>query len=261
MNLYPRLAAIAAFAVLAPLPALARACDWIKGAERATVQLFFGHSIPGGGTVAETEWQDFLATSVTPRFPGGLTVLDGHGQWFEQKSHQVITEVSTVVEIVIPADRGGLQKTSSDPDRVHEALPPGGGRSRGQQRLRELPSQAQMISCFNETKSAEVMLRDPGRFFHRDFIKMRQAFDPPGGGGGFVRFPSPMRASSPIARCGSQAVSIAPPTHSPSESLGRLPRSRAESHCANIRSATFAGFLRRGLAQPPIGCANRAMRH
>src|ERR1700730_17088131 len=55
MNLYPRLAAIAAFAVLAPLPALARACDWIKGAERATVQLFFGHSIPGGGTVAETE--------------------------------------------------------------------------------------------------------------------------------------------------------------------------------------------------------------
>jgi hypothetical protein len=100
MNLYPRLAAIAAFTVLARLPALAGACDWIEGAERVTVQLFFGRSIPGGGTVAESEWQDFLATSVTPRFPDGLTVLDGHGQWFEQKSHQVITEVSTVVEIV-----------------------------------------------------------------------------------------------------------------------------------------------------------------
>ncbi len=64
------------------------------------MQLFFGHSIPGGGTVAESEWQDFLVTSVTPRFPDGVTVLDGHGQWFERKSHQVIAEVSTVVEIV-----------------------------------------------------------------------------------------------------------------------------------------------------------------
>jgi hypothetical protein len=142
MTLYPRLAAIVTFAVLDPLPALVGACDWMKGAERATVQLFFGHSIPGGGTVSESEWQDFLATSVTPRFPDGLTVLDGHGQWFEQKSHQVVTEVSTVVEIVTPPDRGGLQEASSDPDRVHEALPPGGGRSRGQQWLRELLSQA-----------------------------------------------------------------------------------------------------------------------
>ena len=66
------------------------------------MQLFFGHSIPGGGAVAESEWQDFLVTSVTPRFPHGVTVLDGHGQWFEHKSHQVIAEVSTVVEIMTP---------------------------------------------------------------------------------------------------------------------------------------------------------------
>ena len=86
------------------------AIDAIKGAERATVQLFFGHSIPGGGTVAESEWQDFLATSVTPRFLDGLTVLDGHGQSFDQKSHQVITEVSTVVEIVTPPTEEAYKK-------------------------------------------------------------------------------------------------------------------------------------------------------
>ncbi len=110
MNFCPRLAAIGAFAVLAPLPALAGACDWIEGAERATVQLFFGRSIPGGGTVTESEWQDFLVTSVTPRFPDGFTALDGHGQWFEQKSHQVITEVSTVVEIVTPPTAEAYKK-------------------------------------------------------------------------------------------------------------------------------------------------------
>ncbi|MGQ0444127.1 MAG: DUF3574 domain-containing protein [Beijerinckiaceae bacterium] len=110
MNLCPRLAVIAAFTVLAPLPALAGACGWIKGAERATAQLFFGHSIPGGGTVAESEWQDFLKTSVTPRFPEGLTVLVGQGQWLERKSHQVVSEVSTVVEIVIQPTKDAYKK-------------------------------------------------------------------------------------------------------------------------------------------------------
>ena len=50
--------------------------------------------------MADSEWQDFLATSVTPRFPDGFTVLDGHGQWLERKTHRVIAEISTVVEIV-----------------------------------------------------------------------------------------------------------------------------------------------------------------
>lgn len=44
-------------------------------------RLFFGRSRPGGGTVSDEEWSDFLAAEVTPRFPDGLTVLDGAGQW------------------------------------------------------------------------------------------------------------------------------------------------------------------------------------
>ena len=43
--------------------------------------MFFGRSRPGGGTVSDEEWSDFLAAEVTPRFPDGLTVLDGAGQW------------------------------------------------------------------------------------------------------------------------------------------------------------------------------------
>ena len=44
-------------------------------------RMFFGRSRPGGGTVSDEEWNDFLAAEVTPRFPDGLTVLDGAGQW------------------------------------------------------------------------------------------------------------------------------------------------------------------------------------
>ena len=138
------IAAIVAIVGLDPLPALAGACDWIKGAERATVQLFFGHSIPDGGTVADSEWQDFLATSVTPRFPDGFTVLDGHGQWFEQKTHRVIAEVSTVVEIVTSPSDDAYKKLQAIRAEVHETLSPGGSRSRGQQWLRELLSQGHL---------------------------------------------------------------------------------------------------------------------
>lgn len=46
-------------------------------------QLFFGLSIPGGGIVTEEEWENFLNEVVTPRFPNGLTVISGSGQYLE----------------------------------------------------------------------------------------------------------------------------------------------------------------------------------
>jgi uncharacterized protein DUF3574 len=59
--------------------------------------LYFGRNRPGGGTVTDSEWQDFLAEVVTPRFPDGLTVLEGSGQWkgakgaVEQERSEVVT--------------------------------------------------------------------------------------------------------------------------------------------------------------------------
>ncbi|HEY0504086.1 MAG TPA: DUF3574 domain-containing protein [Lysobacter sp.] len=35
----------------------------------------------GSGTIDEARWRAFLDAQVTPRFPDGLTVLDGYGQW------------------------------------------------------------------------------------------------------------------------------------------------------------------------------------
>ena len=56
------------------------ACEDTGGSEQLSIELLFGRSMPGG-QVSEPAFQDFLAGVVTPRFPDGLTVLDGYGQW------------------------------------------------------------------------------------------------------------------------------------------------------------------------------------
>src|SRR5689334_21818217 len=50
-------------------------------AQMARMELLFGASRRDGSAVGEVEWQAFLDTEVTPRFPDGLTVLTGYGQW------------------------------------------------------------------------------------------------------------------------------------------------------------------------------------
>ena len=35
----------------------------------------------GAGSVSSAQWHVFLAREVTPRFPDGLTAIDGYGQW------------------------------------------------------------------------------------------------------------------------------------------------------------------------------------
>jgi hypothetical protein len=47
----------------------------------ARLELLFGTSRSHRLPVAEEEWTRFLDTEVTPRFPAGLTVLRGPGQW------------------------------------------------------------------------------------------------------------------------------------------------------------------------------------
>jgi hypothetical protein len=45
------------------------------------LELLFGSSRPDRPPVGEQEWILFLDSEVTPRFPSGLTVLSGAGQW------------------------------------------------------------------------------------------------------------------------------------------------------------------------------------
>jgi hypothetical protein len=65
------------------------------------VDLYFG----GGGTAGVTQrrWSRFLAQEVTPRFPDGLTVVDGAGQWREAAGKRIVRERTRIVTIAIAA--------------------------------------------------------------------------------------------------------------------------------------------------------------
>ena len=66
-------------------------------------QLFMGLSAPDGAVVDDTEWETFLADTVTPRFPDGLTVLDGDGEW-RGSDGRIQKEASKLLIILAPAD-------------------------------------------------------------------------------------------------------------------------------------------------------------
>lgn len=47
----------------------------------ARLELVFGLSRKNAPDIDEEAWAGFLAEIVTPRFPDGLTVIEGRGQW------------------------------------------------------------------------------------------------------------------------------------------------------------------------------------
>jgi hypothetical protein len=81
------------------------ACD--DGFEEfAEYSLFFGRSdATGAEVVSEEAWNEFLADAVTPRFPAGLTVMDGRGQW-QAVSGAVQKERTKILYILAGAGDG-----------------------------------------------------------------------------------------------------------------------------------------------------------
>lgn len=67
-------------------------------------ELFFGLSRPGG-VVAEEEFQDFVDTVVTPRFPDGLTVVSAKGQFRDATSGTPVKEDAKVLILLYPFSR------------------------------------------------------------------------------------------------------------------------------------------------------------
>lgn len=71
----------------------------VGGRVKICDRLYFGQRTSGGATVPEPAWKKFLAEVITPRFPAGLTVLRGEGQW-RDTSGSIIEEPSFVLEVV-----------------------------------------------------------------------------------------------------------------------------------------------------------------
>ena len=68
-------------------------------------ELFMGRGGPDGEVVDDAAWETFLEDSVTPRFPDGLTVLDGGGQWRDSEG-LVEKERSKLLVILAPPGDG-----------------------------------------------------------------------------------------------------------------------------------------------------------
>jgi hypothetical protein len=65
----------------------------------ARLELVFGAGHAGGGqTISERRFMGFLATEVTPRFPDGLSLFSGYGQWRDGKG-RLIREPSRLLLI------------------------------------------------------------------------------------------------------------------------------------------------------------------
>jgi hypothetical protein len=73
-----------------------------------TAQLFFGRNVDGVPGVTEVAFGKFVDEELTPRFPDGLTVLDGGGQW-RGPENKLIRESSKIVLIVLPP-KGDVNK-------------------------------------------------------------------------------------------------------------------------------------------------------
>ena len=80
-----------------------------EGMDRFTeLNVYFGLEKGTGETVTEEEWQSFLADTVTPRFPDGLTVLDARGQWFDTDAGRLYRESTKLLNVLVPADTAGV---------------------------------------------------------------------------------------------------------------------------------------------------------
>ena len=74
-------------------------------------QLYFGRG-DGTGTpyaVSDADWEQFLADAITPRFPDGLTVTDGAGQW-QAESGEVLKEGTRILTVLVWPDDQALPR-------------------------------------------------------------------------------------------------------------------------------------------------------
>lgn len=79
-------------------------------ADAIVSRVYFGAN-SSAGPVTDDAWRQFLEQSVTPKFPDGLTVVSGEGQW-RGKSGAIDRERSRVLEVVHADDTESRAKVT-----------------------------------------------------------------------------------------------------------------------------------------------------
>lgn len=80
-------------------------------------ELFFGSAKPDGSAVTDAEFATFIEEEVTPRFPDGLTLLVGSGQ-FKNGVGVIVRERSFVLILVRPRPN---PESSADVEAIRRA--------------------------------------------------------------------------------------------------------------------------------------------
>lgn len=81
-----------------------------EGSERYDeYRLFFGRNIGDTEGVSDEDWREFLADTVTPRFPEGLSVFDAAGQWRDSQG-SIVRERSKMVLILAEQNSDALTR-------------------------------------------------------------------------------------------------------------------------------------------------------
>ena len=79
----------------------------------ARTELYFGTNKPDNTEVTDTQFQDFIDHEVTKRFPDGLTLLTGNGQ-FRNSAGVLIREKSHVLILFYPVQTQDANKKIQD---------------------------------------------------------------------------------------------------------------------------------------------------
>ncbi|WP_224367993.1 DUF3574 domain-containing protein [Hyalangium versicolor] len=89
--------------------------DCAVGTEQFRTELFFGLDRENDVPVSEADWQNFVDTSVTPRFKDGLTMFDANGQYLMDNG-TLVHENSKVIVLL----HDGSAAHSQDIDTIRE---------------------------------------------------------------------------------------------------------------------------------------------
>jgi hypothetical protein len=79
--------------------------------------LYFGRNIGDQEGVTEAAWSKFLKDTVSPRFPNGLTVEDGVGQYFDTDNKALIQERTKILTLLYEESEETKQKINEIIDR------------------------------------------------------------------------------------------------------------------------------------------------
>ncbi|TRV79132.1 DUF3574 domain-containing protein [Streptomyces sp. 130] len=81
----------------------------VRGQDYIETRLLFGTERPDGGPeVTDRQFLAFIDEEVTPRFPNGLTVQDGRGQWRDSRG-VIERERSYELTLLYPASEARLR--------------------------------------------------------------------------------------------------------------------------------------------------------